>query len=78
MLKGRPLKKPRSGVREHVLLNPLIKKLMFETVRDLGRETGDPEADKARRGFCCWEQTRGEFAWGNGREMLSQANDWKS
>lgn len=27
--------------------------------------------------FCCWEQTRGEFAWGDDREKLAQANDWK-
>nr|WP_019367469.1 hypothetical protein [Pseudomonas luteola] len=36
------------------------------------------ERDEDFLNFCCWEQTRGEFAWGNGREMLSQANDWKS
>ncbi|GGM26399.1 hypothetical protein ACFQDN_21650 [Pseudomonas asuensis] len=27
--------------------------------------------------FCCWEQTRGEFPWGNDRRELAQANKWK-
>ncbi len=27
--------------------------------------------------FCCWEQTRGEFPWGNDSRDLSQANEWK-
>lgn len=45
------IEEAQQWVLEHVLLNPLIKKLMFETVRDLGRETGDPEADKARSDY---------------------------
>lgn len=27
--------------------------------------------------FCCWEQTRGEFLWGDDRDKLAQANDWQ-
>lgn len=28
--------------------------------------------------FCCWEQTRGEFPWGNDSSDLAQASEWKS
>lgn len=38
-------------VHENVLLNPQIKRLMHETVRDLGVETGDPEIDNARKAY---------------------------
>jgi len=27
--------------------------------------------------FCCWEQTRGVFPWGNDSRDLAQANEWK-
>lgn len=27
--------------------------------------------------FCCWEQTRGQFPWGNDSSALAQANEWK-
>lgn len=35
------------------------------------------ERDEDFLNFCCWEQTRGEFAWGEDSEKLAQANDWK-
>lgn len=38
-------------VKENVLLNPVVKERMFETVRDLGRETGQPDDDKQRREY---------------------------
>lgn len=38
-------------VRENVLLNPVVKERVYETVRDFGRDTGDPVADKARRDY---------------------------
>lgn len=38
-------------VRENVLENPVIKSLMYETVRDLGRYDGDLEADEALRAY---------------------------
>lgn len=41
----------RCWLRENVLCNPVIKRLMYETVRDLGRDTGDPVADAARHEY---------------------------
>lgn len=38
-------------VHENVLMNPAIKKLMYETVRDLGRHAGDLEADESLRAY---------------------------
>ncbi len=35
-------------IKDNVLLNPVVKDRMYETVRDLGRETGDPAVDKER------------------------------
>ena len=28
--------------------------------------------------FCCWEQTRSEFPWGNDSSDLAQASEWQS
>lgn len=36
------------------------------------------ERDENFLNFCCWEQTRGEFPWGNDSRDLAQANEWKS
>ncbi|GGM25093.1 hypothetical protein ACFQDN_21725 [Pseudomonas asuensis] len=36
------------------------------------------ERDEDFLNFCCCEQTRGEFAWGDYRAKLCQANEWKS
>lgn len=41
----------KQWVHDHVMLNPHIKKLMYETVRDLGRYPGDLEADEALRAY---------------------------
>lgn len=38
-------------IKDNVLLNPEIKARMYETVRDLGRETGDPIQDKERHDY---------------------------
>lgn len=38
-------------IKENVLLNPVVKQRMFETVRDLGRDTGDPEVDSVRHEY---------------------------
>lgn len=46
-------------VHDNVLLNPLIKRLMYETVRDLGRETGDAEVDDPRRAFLAEMESSG-------------------
>lgn len=43
--------KARAWIRENVLLNPLIKERMYETVRDLGSEVGDPVQDKEHRDY---------------------------
>lgn len=41
----------KQWVRENVLRNPTVKERMYETVRDLGRYTGDIEDDKELREY---------------------------
>lgn len=41
----------KQWIRENVLLNPAVKEWVYETVRDLGRYTGDAAADKERRDY---------------------------
>lgn len=41
----------KQWVRENVLLNPVVKERMYETVRDLGRYAGDIDADKELRDY---------------------------
>lgn len=38
-------------IHENVLLNPVVKERVYETVRDLGRDTGDPAIDKERHDY---------------------------
>lgn len=38
-------------IKQNVLLNPVVKQRMFETVRDVGRDTGDPEVDAVRHEY---------------------------
>ncbi|WP_240164728.1 zincin-like metallopeptidase domain-containing protein, partial [Pantoea sp. Ap-967] len=38
-------------IHDNVLLNPVVKERMFETVRDFGRDTGDAATDKARHDY---------------------------
>lgn len=45
------IEEARQWIKDNVLLNPLVKERMYETVRDLGKETGDPVADKERQDY---------------------------
>lgn len=38
-------------IKQNVLLNPIVKQRMYETVRDVGRDTGDPEVDAVRHEY---------------------------
>lgn len=38
-------------IQENVLLNSVVKERMYETVRDYGRDTGNPATDKARHEY---------------------------
>lgn len=38
-------------IHQNVLLNPVVKERVYETVRDLGRDTGDTATDKSRRDY---------------------------
>lgn len=49
--KQQDIEDAQQWVSENVLQNPLIKKKVYETVRDLGRYTGDPAEDKERRDY---------------------------
>ncbi|HGJ7737681.1 TPA: LPD7 domain-containing protein [Pseudomonas aeruginosa] len=51
------IEETRQWIKDNVLLNPLVKERMYETVRDLGRETGDPVADKERQDYLAEMET---------------------
>ncbi len=38
-------------IKDNVLMNSVVKERMYETVRDYGRDTGDPETDKVRHDY---------------------------
>ncbi|WP_425117456.1 zincin-like metallopeptidase domain-containing protein [Burkholderia ambifaria] len=45
-------------IKENVLRNPLIKERMYETVRDYGRDTGDPAMDQVRHEYLAEMETK--------------------
>lgn len=45
------IEEAQQWIRENVLSNPVVRERMYETVRDLGRYTGDIEDDKELRDY---------------------------
>ncbi|KKY03935.1 hypothetical protein NY96_25970 [Xanthomonas citri pv. fuscans] len=45
------IEEAKQWIKENVLLNPVIKERMYETVRDYGRDTGDSDRDKERHDY---------------------------
>lgn len=49
--KATDIKEAEVWIHENVLTNPIVKERMYETVRDLGRDTGDQASDKERHDY---------------------------